>query len=172
MRYLTFLFMLVLLIAIAVCLGCETVNPICSDTYCIEGEIYLKSELEADATFDVLPGSVNEETLINLLTVDVGEYTFEEVEIRGLVDWDYQNSDWQYREDRVTYIKKIVLEIEIDSGRFGENRVLLVNLNNDTVYRDANFTEHVDFLGNETIRLTHHIGIAEFNGDIVDAPTK
>ena len=172
MRYLTFLFMLVLLIVIAVFLGCETVNPICSDTYCIEGEIYLKSELEEDATFDDLPGTVSEGTLVNLLTVDVGEYEFEAVEITGKADWDFLSTDWQYRENGITYLKKITLEIETDQGSFGENRVLLVHLNNDTVYSDANFAKHVDFLGTETIKLTHHIGIAEFKGNIVGAPTK
>ena len=153
-------------------LGCETVNPLCSDTYCIEGEIYLKSDLEADATFDTLPGTVSEETLINLLTVDVGEYTFESVNITGKVDWDFLDTDWQYRENSVTYLKKVILEIEADQGEFGENRIILVHLNKDTVRLDANFVEHVDFLDTETITLTHHIGIAEFNGNIVGAPTK
>ena len=159
-------------IAVVFTLGCSTENPLCSDNYCIEGEIYLKSDLEADATFDALPGTVSEETLINLLTVDVGEYTFESVEVTGNIDWDFQDTDWQYRENDVTYLKKVILEIEADEGRFGENRVLLIHLNKDTVSRDANFTEHVDFLGTETIKLTHHIGIATFKGDIVDAPTK
>ena len=110
MRYLTFLSMLILLIAIAIFLGCETVNPLCSDTYCIEGEIYLKSDLEEGQTFDNMPGSVDEETLIKLLTVDVGEYAFEAVEITGKVDWDFTHADWQYRENRVTYLKKLRLK--------------------------------------------------------------
>ena len=159
-------------VLIPMLLGCETVNPLCSDTYCIEGEIYLKSDLEADATFDTLPGTVSEETLINLLTVDVGEYTFESVNITGKVDWDFLDTDWQYRENSVTYLKKVILEIEADQGEFGENRIILVHLNKDTVRLDANFVEHVDFLDTETITLTHHIGIAEFNGNIVGAPTK
>ena len=172
MRYITFLFITAIMMLITMLFGCETTNPLCSDTYCIEGKIYLKSDLEADATFDTLPGTVSEETLINLLTVDVGEYTFEEVEITGKVDWDFLSTDWQYSENGITYLKKVILEIEADEGEFGENRVILVHLNNDTVLRDANFTAHVDFLGTETIKLTHHIGIAEFNGDIVGAPTK
>ena len=124
------------------------------------------------SSFDTLPGTVSEETLINLLTVDVGEYTFESVEITGKIDWDSLDTDWQYRENSVTYLKKVILEIEADQGEFGENRIILVHLNNDTVETDANSTEHVDFLGTETITLTHHIGIAEFNGNIVGAPTK
>ena len=167
MKHLFLIFVLVMAIV-----GCETTNPLCTENYCIEGEIYLKSDLEADATFDTLPGTVSEETLINLLTVDVGEYTFESVEITGKIDWDFLDTDWQYRENSVTYLKKVILEIEADQGEFGENRIILVHLNNDTVETDANSTEHVDFLGTETITLTHHIGIAEFNGNIVGAPTK
>ena len=170
MKHLLTVILFILIVVFAI--GCETTNPLCSDTYCIEGKIYLKSELAEDATFDELPGTVSEETLVNLLTVDVGEYTFEEVEITGLVDWDFLSTRWQYTENGITYLKKVILEIEADEGRFGENRVLLVHLNNDTVRRDANFTAHVDFLGTETIKLTHHIGIATFNGDIVGAPTK
>ena len=167
MKHLFLIFVLVMTIV-----GCETTNPLCTENYCIEGEIYLKSDLEADATFDTLPGTVSEETLINLLTVDVGEYTFESVEITGKIDWDFLDTDWQYRENSVTYLKKVILEIEADQGEFGENRIILVHLNTDTVRRDANSVEHVDFLGTETITLTHHIGIAEFNGNIVGAPTK
>ena len=114
---------------------------------------------------------MSEETLIKLLTVNVGG-DFEPIQITGLVDWDFLDADWQYRENRVTYLKKLTLEIEADDGKFGENRVLLVHLNADTVVRDANFIKHVDFLGTETVELTHHIGIAEFRGNIVGAPTK
>lgn len=170
MKKMTFLLIFTTLISMV--LGCSTENPLCTDNYCVEGKIYLKSDLAEDASFDELPGTVNEETLINLLTVDVGEYTFEAVEITGKIDWDFRDSDWQYRENGITYLKKVILEIETDEGQFGENRVLLVHLNKDTVQRNANFTEHVDFLGTETIKLTHHIGIAEFKGDIVGAPTK
>ena len=161
-----------IVIAVVFTLGCSTENPLCTDNYCIKGEIFLKTDLEEDETFDELPGTVSEQTLINLLTVDVGEYTFESVEVTGEIDWDFLDTDWQYRENNVTYLKKVILEIEADEGRFGENRILLIHLNKDTVRRDANFIERVDFLGTETIKLTHHIGIATFKGDIVDAPTK
>jgi hypothetical protein len=161
MKHLFLIFVLVMAIV-----GCETTNPLCTENYCIEGEIYLKSDLEADATFDDLPGTVSEETLVNLLTVDVGEYTFESVDVTGKIDWDFRDDDWRYREDGITYLKKVILEIEADQGRFGENRIILVHLNADTVETD------IDFLGTETITLTHHIGIAEFNGNIVGAPTK
>ena len=115
---------------------------------------------------------MSEQSIVNLLTVDIGEYDFEPVTVTGVLDWNYQSKDWQYRENFITYLKKVTLEIESDTGRFGENRVILVHLNKDTVHRDANFVEHVDFLDTGTIRLTHHIGMAEYKGDIVGAPTK
>ena len=172
MRYLAFLSMLVLLITIAIFLGCETVNPLCSDTYCIEGEIYLKSDLEEGQTFDNMPGSVDEEMLINLLTVDVGEYDFQPITVTGKIDWDFLDDNWEYRENRVNYLKKVVLELTSDTDEFGENRIILVHLNKDTVEKDENSVEYVDFLGTASIHLTHHVGIATYKGDIVGAPTK
>ena len=59
--------------------GCSTENPLCTDTYCVKGEIFLKTDLEVDEPFDTLPATVDEQTLIDLLTVDVGEYDFESV---------------------------------------------------------------------------------------------
>ena len=164
--------MLILMLSLLLCVGCSTENPLCTDTYCVKGEIFFKEDLNADEPFDRLPATFSEQTIVDLLTVDVGEYTFEPVFVTGKVDWDFRSSQWQYRENNVTYLRKFTLEIETDAGRFGENRVLLLHLNKDTVIRDVNFFEHVDFLGTETVQLTHHIGIAEFKGDIVGAPTK
>ena len=152
--------------------GCSTENPLCTDNYCVEGKIFLKTDLEVGEPFDRLPATVDEQSLIDLLTVDVGEYTFEPVLVTGKIDWNFLSPQWQYRQDGVTYLRKFTLEFERDTGKFGENRVILVHLNKDTVIRDANFREHVDFLGTETVRLTHHIGIAEFRGDIAGTPTK
>ena len=153
-------------------IGCSTENPLCTTSYCVEGELFLKSELDDAASFDDLPASVTEETLVNLLTVDVGEYTFEPVEISGRIDWEFDDTAWEYTENNISYLKKVVLEIEADDGEFGSNRILLIHLNNDTVSTDANFINHVDFLGIETVELTHHTGIGTFKGNIVGAPTK
>ena len=185
-----------LVIALAFILGCSAENPICSTNFCAVGEVFPRSELDANAAFsevDVddsqiltvlveppkptpqttpVPETTPESDIDDLLTVDVGEYNFEPVTVTGKLDWDFLSDDWQYRENRITYLKKVTLEFESDAGEFGENRVILVHLNQDTVQRDANFTEHVDFLGTGTIHLTQHIGIAEFKGNIVGAPTK
>ena len=36
-------------------LGCETINPLCTENYCVEGEIYPKSELRVGAKYGELP---------------------------------------------------------------------------------------------------------------------
>ena len=159
-------------LCVIVC-GCETHNPICSETYCLTGEIFERSELSDDQEFTVLPTRISEQDILNLWTPDV-DIDFEPITVTGKLDWDFRSTEWQYRdrENGITYLKKVILEIEADAGRFGENRVILVHLNKDTVERDAQFIEHVDFLGTASIHLTHHIGIATFKGDIVGAPTK
>ena len=36
-------------------LGCETINPLCTENFCVEGEIYPKSELRVGAEYGELP---------------------------------------------------------------------------------------------------------------------
>lgn len=43
-------------------IGCSTENPLCTDNYCITGEIFSKDDLEADQPFEVLP--IDESALI------------------------------------------------------------------------------------------------------------
>ena len=151
-------------------IGCSTENPLCSTNYCVEGEVFAKSDLEDGQAYDDLPASVSEQSLIDLISIKTpGD--FQPVTVTGTIDWDFTSEDWQYREDRVTYLKKVTLEI-LDQGKFGVNRVLLVLLNKDTVRRDADFTEYVDFLGTGTIQLTEWVNAGTFRGDIVGAPTK
>ena len=159
-----------LAIAIVFSFGCSTENPLCTDNYCVEGEVFAKSDLEDGQSYDDLPASVSEQSLIDLFSIQTpGD--FESATVTGTLDWDFTSENWQYREDRVTYLKKVLLEI-LDEGEFGENRVILVLLNKDTVRRDADSAEHVDFLGTGTINLTEWVNIGTFRGDIVGAPTK
>ena len=160
-----------LLLLLLTVIGCEAINPICSDNYCLTGEIFSRADLEEDQEFTELPANISEQDILNLWTLEV-DTDFEPVTVTGKVDWDFSSTDWEYTEDSVTYLKKVTLEFETDEGSFGENRVILVELNTDTVQRGADFTEHVNFLGTESINLTHHIGIATFKGDIVGTPTK
>lgn len=47
-------------------IGCETQNPVCSENYCVMGEIFPRSEI-GERAFEELPASVDEETVIGLL---------------------------------------------------------------------------------------------------------
>ena len=170
--WITFLALCLLWVVLCTLCGCETENPLCTDTYCIQGEIFLKSDLKKGQKFEKLPATVDEATLTRLFTVDVGEYDFKPILVTGLADWDFRSTDWEYRKDGVSYLKKLTLEFEADDGQFGSNRIILVHLNKDTVSRDRNFVEWVDFLGTVRVRLTHHTGIATFKGDVVGAPTR
>ena len=70
--------------------------------------------------------------------------TLSRFKLQGLVDWDSLMPIGNTV--KPCYIsQKTTLEIEADDGKFGENRVLLVHLNADTVVRDANFIKHVIF---------------------------
>ena len=53
MKQLTFL--LILIMSILFSLGCETINPLCTENYCVEGEIYAKSELPVGDEYGELP---------------------------------------------------------------------------------------------------------------------
>jgi len=54
-----FCFMLILLVSV---IGCSTENPLCTDNYCVTGEIFPKSELEEGQSFEVLP--IDESALV------------------------------------------------------------------------------------------------------------
>jgi hypothetical protein len=45
MRYITFLLYTAVMALITILLGCSTENPLCSDNYCVSGEIFLRSQL-------------------------------------------------------------------------------------------------------------------------------
>ena len=45
----------ILITAILFSFGCETSNPLCTDNYCVEGEIYPKSDLRVGAKYGELP---------------------------------------------------------------------------------------------------------------------
>ena len=54
MKRLTFSQILTLFLLVLI-LGCETVNPLCTENYCVEGEIYPRSELRMGAKYADLP---------------------------------------------------------------------------------------------------------------------
>ena len=149
--------------------GCEAENPICSENYCLTGEIFHRDAL-GKRKFKELPANVSEQDIIDLWTVEDAK-DFKPVTVSGKFDWDVRGTDWEYEEDGTVYLKKVVLEFEKDTGRHGENRVILVRLNKHTVRRSKGVS-YVDWKGLGKVRLTAHIGIATYRGNIIGAPTK
>ena len=64
MRYL-FLGLYTVLLALLVMMGCSSDRPICGDTLCVTGEVFLKSELPAGAEYDSV--NVDESGLLAFL---------------------------------------------------------------------------------------------------------
>ena len=59
-------FLFLILITIAILAGCSTENPICSENFCVTGEVFPRSELTWNEEFEEI--SVDEATLINVIT--------------------------------------------------------------------------------------------------------
>ena len=58
-------FSLFLILSLAFSIGCESQNPICGDTLCVDGSVFLKSELPAGTEYD----SVNVDESVILATL-------------------------------------------------------------------------------------------------------
>ena len=59
---------LILMLSVVLLAGCETLNPICSDNFCVEGEIFPKSDLDEDQPYDEAPSTLSESQFLNLLS--------------------------------------------------------------------------------------------------------
>lgn len=164
---------LIFLCQLLLLVSCSARNLPDTSNHPTEDKIFFRGETINDPRY-TQGSAIDWRTLIYLLTADVGEYAFEPLLVTGKIDWDFLSEQWQYQQKYVTYLRKLTLEIETQTRTplFTRNRVILVHLNKDTLYRDENNLEYVDFRGAATIRLTHHIGVASFRGDIIDVPTK
>ena len=62
---------IVFLTLIVILIGCETgENPVCTDTYCITGEIFAKADLPENQDFSELPAHVDEAEIMAMLRGD------------------------------------------------------------------------------------------------------
>ena len=50
--------------------GCETSNPVCSESYCVTGEIFPRDQLKRRQKFDELPATVDEAAILAILRGD------------------------------------------------------------------------------------------------------
>ena len=66
MRYITFLLYTAAMVLIAIFLGCSTENPLCSDNFCVEGDIFPRDHLFFDEEYSEV--AVDETVLLNIIT--------------------------------------------------------------------------------------------------------
>lgn len=159
--------------SLLLCISCAPSKTHYPDLYSVENKRFINTQPDNVAKRLYIPDTnIDLQTLVNLLTADAGEYTFQPMVVTGKTDWDFLSEDWQYQENKKTYLKKVYLEIETNTPVFYAERVILVHLNKDTLYSDQNNLGYIDFRGRVMIRLTDHIGIATFKGEILDVPTK
>ena len=154
-------------------LGCGTQNPICTDNYCVTGEIFPKTELNGRA-FDEMPATVNEAEILALLNEsDTNPDVFQPVTIVGEVSWELGDDAWAYSDEDGEWLRQISVEIIADSLD-RENRKIHVILNKDTLAADTNSVRFVSFLGPRahSVKLTERTGIAQYKGDIIGIPTR
>ena len=58
---------LVLITSLLCVVSCSTENPLCTQNFCVEGEIFPRSEL-GDRVSNPMPANINEDALLHLLT--------------------------------------------------------------------------------------------------------
>ena len=165
---------LCLITLICLCiLGCETQNPICTDNYCVTGEIFPKTELNGRA-FDEMPATVSEAEFLALFNEsDTNPDVFQPITIVGEVSWELSDETWAYSDEDGEWLRQISVEIIMDNLTH-ENRKIHVVLNKETLGVDANSVRFVSFLGPRahSVRLTERTGIAQYKGDIIGIPTR
>ena len=116
MRY--FLIYTVLIVSIAIFLGCEAQNPVCTDNFCFVGEAFPRSELEDNTPFSevdiddsvifatlvgvptpvqTLPDGVDTDVSLSNIITDVASgntaYLNQTVTVTGYVIWKSENRD-------------------------------------------------------------------------------
>ena len=172
------IFTIPILLTITMLAGCGTENPVCTDSFClvsrgdVTGEVIEVDESKVLALIGKDATTPGEPIKDSTPERETNTTAFEPVEITGQISWNTISDDWQYSDGSVIYLKKVIIEIETDEGASGANRVLLVHLNKHTIRRDGNFKTYVQLFGQKIIRLTGVVGIGEYTGEIVGAPTK
>ena len=117
-------FSLILTFLLAFLLGCSTENPLCTDNYCVTGEIFLRSQLLEDEAFSEI--AVNESSLIasfantDFRTVEPLETTDDPPDSNLLMaiieDVSENGVDSQYNGQTVTVSGTVVWKSEPGTG--------------------------------------------------------
>ena len=132
MKFITFL--LFIAFSLIFSFGCESQNPICGDTLCVDGSVFLKSELPAGAEYD----SVNVDESVILATL-VGTPVPVDRETIPTTDDPVALADiiTDVASGNRTYVGKIVsviASVESDTSTFDNNDAITLQTNNDDVW--------------------------------------
>ena len=107
-------------------LGCNTENPLCTDNYCVEGEIYPRSELVGDFSPIAVDDSVVFATLVGgVKPVETIETPADSVTFADIVA-DVASGGTEYLNQTVT--TRAVVKFKLESGS------LSLETHDDTVF--------------------------------------
>ena len=167
MKHMTFIYALMVFTII----GCGTGdNPLCTDNYCLTGEIFPKDDLQDSQAFRELPDTIDEAEILKLFTGKVSAQTDEKpIETQpGLGDLrtlygEVTHIDWDSTDDGNWVIKKVEI-VTLDSDKYtitldpvvsiddvSFNNIIVVELTSDLV---DGITEYE---GKITRNITEHL---------------
>ena len=135
MRFLTFTLVAILVIAFT---GCEAQNPICSDNFCVIGEVFPRSELEENQEFSEV--NVDDSQILAVLIGTPEHLTTEpdpEVTLADIIS-DVANGGRQYVGETVTLTATVEVNLtDADHDAIAlvtnsENITFLVTSHNET----------------------------------------
>ena len=120
MLFLLVLFALAMIVWVLAFTGCETQNPICTENYCITGEIFAKDDLAENQAFDALPGTVSEDDLLAIFRGDAPVVNTEnEATLQDILS--------DVRLGNKTYLNKVVTVTGIVAWRNTDGRSLVIS---------------------------------------------
>lgn len=167
MKYMTFIYALMVFAIV----GCDTGdNPLCTDNYCVTGEIFSKDDLQESQAFRELPNTIDEAEILKLFTGKVSVQTDEKPtqsqptlgDLRTLygevthIDWDRtDDGDWVIKKVEIVTLDSekytITLDPVVPIADVSLNNIIIVQLASDLV---DGITEYE---GKITRNITEHL---------------
>ena len=134
----------VLWILVFVLIGCGTgENPVCTDTYCITGEIFAKADLPENQDFSELPAHVDEAEIMAILRGDTPVKIAPTVKDLRTLYGEVTDRDFVWPASGETHVSaislrsldfqkyKILLDRLIDTDDIGPGDMVVVRLASD-----------------------------------------
>ena len=126
--------LLLTLVLLASFFGCDAQNPVCSDNFCVVGEVFLRSDLDANQEFSEV--DVNDSVIFATL---IGTTPVETTPVEPTVDDSVSLSSVvaDVAAGGTTYAGKIITitaEVEFDASIFDDNDAITLVTNDDDVW--------------------------------------